>query len=281
MYFLTGPTEAVKTVLLLCARHRVEGSAPGEGRSGTLELRRAYHCYLRSLAGGYPDFDDAGMRLVDGDREVAVLAAAFGLPAPRSPEPNLDRWEKDLCREGFARLRALDPALAQVFDLVVPVVFSTPCADAPGSMTTAELPGVVWIGPTRAWSVSEMAEAYLHELTHTLLTLDEHRYGHYADYAALNDSGNLCVSAIRHEKRPLNAVAHSAMVAYELLRLRALSDEGGVQLHAPSQELRQRALASYESLVALPNLSDLCTPRMTELISALGTGLREESASVV
>jgi HEXXH motif-containing protein len=285
MYFLTGPTESVKTVLLLCTRYREGGAAPREeGGSGAHALRRAYHGYLRSLGGEYPDLDDAGVRLVDGDREVAALAATFGLPStPPSPgrPPNLDRWERILFREGLERLDALDSELAEVFDLVVPAVFSTPAAETPGSMTTATLPGIVWVSPTTAWSAEEIAEAYLHELTHTLLTLDEHRYGHYADYEALSKSDNLCVSAIRRERRPLNAVAHSAMVAYELLRLRRLSPEnGGVQLHAPSEELYQRALASYESVVALPNLSELCTPRMTELIAALGTGLREESVSL-
>ncbi len=285
MYFLTGPAESLETVLLLSARHREGGSNPREAvLSETDGLRRAYHSYLRSLGGKYPGFDDGGARLIDDDREAAVLAAAFGLVAPRSTAaaPSLDRWEKDLCQNGFARLQELDPGLAQVFDLVVAVVFSTPSPDPPGSMTTGELPGVVWVGPTRSWSATEVAEAYVHELTHTLLTLDEHRYGHYADYAVLNDADNLCVSAIRDEKRPLNAVAHSALVAYELLRMRSLlSGKGGVQLHAPSEELRRRALASYESILALPNLSDLCTPRMIELVAALGIGLREESGSVV
>jgi HEXXH motif-containing protein len=284
MYFLTGPTESVKTILLLSAHDGDGEPAPNGGeRSGAHGLRRAYHRYLRSLGGTYPDFDRAGVRIVDDDREAAALASAFGLPTPNPPAAatGIEPWEKYLLQEGLERMRTLDPALAQVFDLVVPLVFSTPHADAPGSMTTAALPGVVWVGPTKAWSETEVAEAYLHELTHTLLTLDEHRYGHYVDYGALDEDDNLCVSAIRREKRPINGVVHSAFVAHELLRMRALSDESGVQLHAPSEELRSRALASVESIVALPNLSDLCTPRMAELVAALATGLREESASVV
>jgi hypothetical protein len=279
VYFLEGPRDVVATVLLLAAPH-LEGS--GAGAVDTATLKRAYRAYLRGLNPAVAAGESGGARIVGDEDEASSFSAAFGLPASSTPaEAAMPTWKRSLCKAGQEQLRTLDPQLCQIFDLVVSEIFSAPVAVGAGSMTTADALGVIWVGPRREWSAGDVTEAYVHELTHILLTLDEHRFGHYRDYGALAAEDNMCLSAIRREKRPLNAVVHSAVVAHELLELRRLTGAHEAHhLHASSAEIERRARASHASMLALPNLEALCAPRMIELIADLGKALDRREALV-
>ncbi|MDI5973973.1 HEXXH motif-containing putative peptide modification protein [Streptomyces sp. SL13] len=177
---------------------------------------------------------------------------------------------------GLDLLRSYEADLAAVFRLTVTAVFSSRTSETPGSMTSSAAIGAVWISPADSWTPQDLTEAYVHELTHTLVMLDEHRYGHYPHREELDNPVNLVPSAIRREKRTLFASAHSIFVAAELLRLRERHHGHGFdfRLHPASRALRDNALRALDSILTMPNRDRLVGPRLRELLDATGESMR-------
>jgi hypothetical protein len=238
---------------------------------GAESLARAYRDYLGELQPGVPCPAPEDGRILDDPDAVRRLAEIFGVGLPEAcPE-----WKLDLFEDARRRLRAAEPQLASLFELVVTGVFSTP--GPAGSMTTGEAIGIVWISPRPSWNVSDVVEAYVHELSHTLITLDELCYRHYRDHAALSRHENFIQSAIRRERRPLGAAAHSIIVAEEVLSLREHvlgGDEGG-HLHPPSRVLSDQGLEAAAAALRSPAVERLATPRLMELLRRSEIELRQ------
>ncbi|MDH6130040.1 hypothetical protein P3T39_007033 [Kitasatospora sp. GP82] len=154
-------------------------------------------------------------------------------------------------------------------------MFSTQDSAAPGSMTVRAALGSIWIYPRANWKVEDLVEAYVHELTHTLVMLDEHRFWHYPHYDRLEREENLVHSAIRSEKRSLFASAHSIFVANELLQVRERhhGHKMEFQLHPQSRDIRENALRALESILSLANIDLLASPRLRSLLEKSGQQL--------
>jgi hypothetical protein len=119
-----------------------------------------------------------------------------------------------------------------------------------------------------SWNVFDGVEGLLHELTHTLLMLDELRFSHYPDYQILKKPENLAKSAIRVEPRPLHSVVHSYVVAVEVLALRQrhAPADFSPHLHAATPTLSVKTAQARESIGSLPNLDHLISPRLEEVL---------------
>ena len=274
MYFALGPQENLETLISLVAPH-TEGS---ETRS-IAALRTAYLDFLRARQPEVPYIGGSSVQIVADIEEIKILARIFGLDetpvgkasgfeAQRDPDQALPQWKRALIEGAVSDTRAFDAPLGALLNLVVDSVFTTANSLAAGSMTTGRALGVVWIDPLKDWAVFDCVEGLLHEMTHTLLMLDELRFVHYPDYPALKDAKNLAKSAIRSEARPLNAVVHSYVVAVELLaaRQRYAPDGFTPRLHAETPQLREKTSEARESIRSLPNLPELITPRLGEIL---------------
>ncbi|MFG1796492.1 aKG-HExxH-type peptide beta-hydroxylase [Nocardia sp. NPDC049149] len=259
MYSLVGAREIMQNLVVLTS---AEGATPHTFP----ELRRAYRALLlatpRRELGEDPSF------VGDGD-ELAELVRGFDLPQRQgdgaTPAP---AWRLEKAVSGWRHLRQQDEALGTIAATVVGTVFVTG-ADWAGSMSDHKHIGTVWLMPGRSWHMAEVTEAYVHELTHTLLFLDERRYGHF-----LPGSANVRVrSAIRQDDREYPGVVHSMLVAAELLDWRVrhhIPDEACRRLHGPTAALRMRAAEAHEQIVAEDRRHNLLTPRMRELVERAG-----------
>jgi hypothetical protein len=168
-------------------------------------------------------------------------------------------------------LHSSEPATAAAFELVIDTVFVPSHVREFGSETLSSALGVMWLHALPGWRDGDICELLIHELTHTLLFIDERRYGHYRDTKAMMASENHVASAIRTEPRPLYASLHSVVVACELLAWRQrVGDATAVdpKAHPPSALLRSNVRSALESIFALGRLEDLATPRACELLAA-------------
>jgi hypothetical protein len=274
MYYALGPKENLETIYALITPHLEQG--------GELNAATARAAYQRFLAERQPEVPYEGgprAEIVTDQSDIDALSRLFGLddtpPGKRSgfegvrdPEDPLPGWKRSLLDAGLEECRELEPALGALLDLVVDSVFTTANSLAAGSMTTGKALGVVWMDPLKGWSSFDCTEGLVHEMTHTLLMLDELRFGHYSDWSALKREQNFAKSAIRAEARPLNAVVHSYVVAGELLTLRSryAPPQFIPRLHAGTAELKRKTLQARDSIYSMGNLAELITPRLEEIL---------------
>lgn len=261
MYSLVGTRAIMENVVVLT-------SAGGSPPQSLGDLRTAYRervssaPYDREGTPGEPQF------IGDGD---ALTRLVRGFPLTRrggdevSPAPE---WRMAMVRDGWLQLREQDETLGAIAATVVDTVFVTG-ANWTGSMSETGHVGTLWIMPGQNWQSEEVVEAYLHELTHTLLFLDERRYGHFLPAA----SEVRVRSAIRRDVREYPAVVHSALVAAELLAWRnhrQTADSACSRLHGPTAELTARARNAHAQVLEEDRNQNLLTPRMRELIEQAG-----------
>lgn len=274
MYYALGPDECLRTLLAL--------STPflPDGRIDLTSLRSGYLGYLSSYQPDIARFRAPHAKVVTEPDRIRHLADVFGLedtpPGKRSgfedrrdPTNPMPTWKLRLLEDGLEELREAEPGMRSLFDIAIDSIFSTANSLAAGSMTTGRAVGIIWVDPLKGWNEYDAAEAYAHELTHTLLTLDEHRYGHFPNYAAMREPKNLAKSAIRSERRPLNAVVHSYVVAEELLSLRAqgLPPDFTPRLHADTATLHAKAGEARRSIYECRNLEALTTERLRSILA--------------
>jgi hypothetical protein len=274
MFYAFGPRESLATLIALAAPFM-----PPETPDAA-KLRAGCLAYLSRLQPDIPRAGEPLPAIVTDRGRIGELAAIFGLEdtppgkrsgfeALRDPDDPMPAWKQGLLEDGHDLLAEASPAMGSLVDIVIDSIFSTANSLAAGSMTTGRAVGIVWVDPLRGWSPYDVAEAYAHELTHTLLTLDEHRFGHFPDYPRLRAPENLARSAIRSEERPLNAVVHSYVVAEELLQLRRRhgSAELAPRLHADTPTLHAKALEARRSIYDCANLEQLTSGRLREILA--------------
>src|SRR5436305_15130155 len=99
-------------------------------------------------------------------------------------------------------------------------------------------------------------------MTHTLMFLDEGRYGHYLDYAAIAQRENYALSPILAKQRPLDKVVHALVVTAEILSFRQLhaGHPHGARRHPDSDRLLRAAEQSIASVLGLPNIRQPMAP---------------------
>lgn len=252
MYSIFGPTVILENASVLA---RTQG-----GRQLTSsEVRKALKWFLsqRSPEVPYGSLGDGVVLQRDQDA-VARLCRIFGLPVPED-----EVLPAAIIADGLSYLKERNVLRAQLLDLIVDSIFQSPDATA-GSMTTDAAIGVIWVHPAADWQAGTVAEALVHEFTHTALLVDELRHGHFLPSAFVEAA--YARSAIRAEPRPLPAVISSALVATEILSWRAEGAVGGEILHGKSGDLARRAAASYASVYEVPEWRERLTPRMRDLV---------------
>jgi hypothetical protein len=278
LYFLRGIGDNLTTVTILA--QVVARSRPASAN----DLRDHYFEYLAAIQPDiwrprppirddfYMIVDEEGVDQAASEADIqSDLPAVVARRGPRGITPLADfapdPWKTAILRSGSDRIQVKAPELYELFKLVAPIV-RTSGSSSPraGSLTTSHAVGVVWVYPSHEWSGDDTAEAMVHELTHNLIFLDDHRFGHVKNWDLAFDPAYWSLSAIRKDARPLHAVFHSIVVGFELLEYRKRSQAPAPHLHANSQALSTSVLSAANQLLAFNRAPEVLSPRALELV---------------
>jgi hypothetical protein len=271
--------------------------------AGTVDLRGARNCVsVRDLAQGYRRFlNRLGQRALNvsavspefvNDRATArTLSGLFSNDSLLDDKAQcavieiLDDDEADgkrtLIREAMRCLAKGAPELYCIFSTIITDILVRPSAVAKGGSTSQAI-GVMWLNPKPSYSVSDVAEILVHEMTHHAMFLDELRYSHY-NYTLLFSRATWTTSAILRVPRPLDKVLHSIVVAVEVLLFRqhVCGHPANPRVHPPSRTMIDqlcRSILSTEEAVA--RNAGAFHPRASELLRNAKSALEELIADV-
>lgn len=274
MFYLLGFQQCMNLIA------RAIHATPGDLLQLTLnDLRAIFYHQITAKSAHSLALSPAGPEFVTESDKAGVLLSAFiedasvddGLlpitneivnSAATYPEAGL-RWNEVITREAIQLLTELEPELTPLLWICVQSIFF---ADVPGNIggSTCRSIGNIWVNiPTDAdkWDV---AEFILHELTHQLLHVDGLTQAHLENQAYTQKAK----SAIRGTARPLECVADSVYVAYEILSFRAKhmpKDRQKFRIHPADAVLKNGALQSITSIRELAEWRNYFTPRGREL----------------
>lgn len=284
MYFTFGAAPILQTAMTLA---RSEDASPvGEPD----EILRSFHRYLTNKSTAMRAAYEGGIHTPQVLCDPALTEALLDEFETHSPLDDVDYQIRpdessnvpdasvaayaDRVQSTLGNALEKDPALGLVVRLALPVAFVRNSGQLVGG-TVSNVPGAVWFNVRSSWSDQDIVEFVIHEFTHTLMFLEERRYGFYQNIENLMHKENFALSSIRRDMRPLDKVLHSAMVAAEICALRdqfGFGEESS-QVHPSSAELRE-GVAETISSCAKVDVSSLLMPRAVEIL----TGLHEMQA---
>jgi hypothetical protein len=268
MFYLYGESECLRTLLLLTAKNGV--MARGES-----QLREYYLDFVTAIGG--PELRPANHSeqiTYDEARIQKLIAKHTDMATPNDlivgalETPAAARYEAmERVSAAIDRIGAVNARLRRVFDLVIHTLFFHRSGQSGGG-SISSAPGVIWCSPRRAWSVDDLSEFLVHELTHNYLFLDERRHEHYVDPHLLADPDTFAVSAVLKRPRPLDRTFHSLVVASEVLSFRAEAGEPSQPLvHPATHDLVNSCRSTIEGIhVVLARKPSLVTPRFLQVL---------------
>lgn len=249
MFRFLGLDSCLETIA--CLSHRYfQGDSDRDNR-------RAYLRYLSSIQPEIPQPIDGKLDFEYRPHSIDSFVRAFNENSRLTDkyyrlEPNSE-VELGLrvaeVKRHYQQISKDIPQFKALCDLVVHTVFIAPSEQAGGGTTSSAI-GVIWANPRGTWSHEDHLEFFIHEVTHTLMFLDERRYTHYTQLRAALDQANWAESAILGQRRPTDKALHSLVVATEVLLYRESQGwpELKLRLHPPTDMLLKGAVRSAESL---------------------------------
>ncbi|MBX9889741.1 MAG: hypothetical protein K2X94_00515 [Amoebophilaceae bacterium] len=268
MYFLEGFEKALKTIYLIVYPY-LELESTREKKNLTCKaLKKAYLSYLGNKHKGILFPSTLSVEFLINDPRIDVLKHIFKLPDhdKESVVYYESTWIKELLAHAYNYLRNFDQSLFTLFELSTSIVF-TFVSHVPGSETVSAVPSIIHINPGKNWSNSDVIEVFIHEMTHTLLFLDEQRYGHYKSLDAINHEKYYALTGILNKKSPVYLVLHSIIVASELLSLRNTLRPIAPKFHPNTVTIIANAKRSFDSLCNVTSIDEILLPRALELLS--------------
>ncbi|MFE3150146.1 HEXXH motif-containing putative peptide modification protein [Streptomyces sp. NPDC059218] len=275
MLHLFGVEENLRTITALSFPYISKGQAVTFS-----VLKEAYRSFLRSVQPSVPSETGDGPAYIQETRRtleyLGIFSADSALTDTRYQFGTVDEssaaieidaqkalaWTQE-CADSIARR---DDAFAPLFPLAMNAVFQAPSGIASGGTTSAAL-GVLWVDPRDSWDDRDLEEFLIHELNHTLIFLDECRFGLFTSYPELLKQENWVTSAIRKTVRPLDKAYHSAIVAADVLLAREeiFGHPDSAVLHPLSPAMAQGALEAIRD-ISLPPTRGLLTPHALDTL---------------
>lgn len=168
------------------------------------------------------------------------------------------------------------PILHTLFDLVIHSIFFANSKLSGGGTVSSGI-GVLWLNNRPHWSQQDLIELLIHEMTHTLVFIDEVAHVHITDYRIVADEENFALSAILKRRRPVDKVYHSILVSIEVIesRLDFLEEPCSPKVHPKTQQLFQQTQDSLESLFSVKQFGKIFSPRGQELMLLCEKRLQE------
>lgn len=173
----------------------------------------------------------------------------------------------NLINEALKFISKNDPDLYSLIQQTINfIVFADSTKANGGSVSNAI--GCIWLAPKSDWTLQDAAEILVHEMTHSLLFIDERCYGHYPSYEKLNLPSNWAHSSILAKPRPLDKMVHSFIVATEVLAFRKRFFDLNAQtyIHPKTERIIENAQLTYESLTKMDD--ELLSQRAKHLIDS-------------
>jgi len=142
--------------------------------------------------------------------------------------------------------------------------------------SSSDLIGLIWVAVDKDQANNDLLEIFVHEMTHTLLFLDELNAGHF-NYQFLSVVENFAHSAILRRSRPMDKVFHSIIVACEVLHAREtfIGHPTAKMIHPPSREMCQHTRHAIDSMLSHKEVEKICTPRAIQLIEKAQSQLNQ------
>lgn len=250
--------------------------------STTEDLRKFYLDFLEAHQ-PYMPVNRSDEVFVTDERTEDALVSAYGHNATLNDlqqsevigTPYPDGVKREMIarvREALDTFRGLDDTLTAIFDLTIHSIVIRPSnkpqgrASHGGSSSAAI--GTIWIAPRSTTTKFDIVEMLLHELTHHLLFIDERNYPHF-DYGLIGHRGNRAFSAILNMSRPVDKVAHSIVVATELIlgRSRFLPENNPRTVHPQTDKMIADVLTAHASITNIESAEQLLRPRISEILT--------------
>ncbi|MFI6309872.1 aKG-HExxH-type peptide beta-hydroxylase [Nocardia fusca] len=269
--------------------------AENVGQVTNLETLKGQYARFLSVHSSFP-VNQSTDPFIHSETVESILASAYN---GKADIDDMDQYkivgesyadsdrERRIERLGSALTRtlALDEQLDAIFRLVVHSIFVKRTNEVTGDGSRAirayggsssNAIGTIWISTGQTVTDLDLAELFIHELTHHLLFIDEYSHHHF-NYDLIAEPSNFALSAIRGTMRPLDKVVHSIVVSAELLAARKaylhrIAEDQTV--HPADQQLHTDLLSSIASIWRLTNLSDLLTPRAVDLVARAESSLQ-------
>ncbi len=272
MYHLKNLSACLETVYVLSTKS--ESTKP----KSLAELKKNFQQFLKQMQPEVPSSTQNDLWYINDDAAIKSLCEIFNADTTltdisfKLDESKIsdigNRTEHyTTLKNHLSLLKSLDPELSAVFELAVNACFQAPAAVAGGGTTSGAI-GVLWLDARPNWTAQDYLEYCVHELTHTLMFLDELRFQHYVKVKALSEKESFAQSAILRRLRPLDKVIHALVVSTEVLSFRQkhkLKDQK-LALHPPTEIMIDGALKSIKSIKSVASINKYVTQRYLDLV---------------
>lgn len=174
----------------------------------------------------------------------------------------------DFVGKSLKSLKKVDEDLYYIFDLAITNIFYARSKTQGGGSVSGAV-GVIWCSHRKNWSIDDVLELLVHELTHNLIFIDELKYGHYQDIDKMTEKENYALSSILNQHRPLDKAFHSLIVAVELLeyRKRNTNKEYESIVHPSSQIIYNSINKTVKSIEEVTrNNPEIVTQRFNQIL---------------
>jgi hypothetical protein len=267
MYHLVGSRSIIETILLL----RTSVGLKNTDIKNANDLKKSYLQLLEALQPHAPINKDTKLQHLYKGPIANELIQIFKTDNPyNDTKHHIDNVDTDisdnLIEEKLFLFLEAHPELYNLFSLVMHTLLLAPCKTAYGG-TSSRAIGTLWMEMQDLES-NELLEFFCHELTHTVMFIDEWRYTHYNDVHAIAEKENYSPSAILAKMRPLDKVIHSIVVATEVILLRNESlghPANSNRFHPKTNQLAKQTLASIAYIQDTKKIRDLLSNRSLEL----------------
>lgn len=271
MIFLLDKEEIIKTFRVL--------TTPYNSKNGKIDynnLKISYNKFLKEMYPDVPYSDKNEPEYITNSSLNKNLIKIFSI------ESSIDDTFYDLSenfspktveilnrmKESADKLGELCPEFHLFYNLSFNSIFHSDSKIASGG-TTSSAVGILFIDPRDYWIEEDYYEFLIHELGHTVLFLQEWRFGLFSSQLRLKDSNTFALSAIRGELRPMDKAFHSALVATDVLlfREKVIGHNHNFTLHPNTNKLISMVNSSFESMLEVNKKENILTKHALLLIS--------------
>lgn len=262
-------------------------------------LIRAYEAFLADRCPHLPMAVAHGgrTRIVDDPRVVRALVALFneesslddcdGPPIKLSdPDSNRRSILQSLLTDSLENFGRVDQRLKYVVEASVRVVFWSDGNGVSHGGTSTNAVGTIWAGFSDAWGKRDFEEFLLHESIHTMIFVDEYISKQFHSLEPLRNKATFIDSSIRRQRRPLDKVFHSTVIASVIVWYRHLRGAGhaATMPHGSTAELIEGVLESVSQLKANTQAYRCLTDwgmHIMERCAALAVSYSDQPANLV
>jgi hypothetical protein len=283
MFYLLGLAENIKTLILL-TKAKTENSV-----TDFSTLKKGYLQFLKNAQPTiwHPDQEDN--KFLYDSLIIQELLMAFtqdstlsdhNLSINVAPHESMEN-ALDRMRSAINFMRLNQPELFVLFDMSINTLFyASSSNDGGGSISSAI--GIIWCANRKTWTLMDCVELLIHEMTHTLIFLDELRFQHYVDFNKMTEKENFAVSAILKTPRPLDKTFHSLIVATEILQLRLqfLGEPIEPKVHPDSKTLLENTKKTLLSINNAIQNKDIASDRFKEILEKVAYKLLQSEQSL-